>query len=149
MYRAPVFHDDAPLISNDISDAFLSTDVDPDYQAPTFPIDSIASGYSTNSTTLAQECALVGAGLGGGIQNTKELHVLSYEETINGPERDQWLESIEKEYQRMIDNGVFIPCAPEDVPVGAKILSNVWAMKKKANGTFRARLNARGRRRTL
>ena len=144
VYRAPVFHDDAPLISNDISDAFLSTDVDPDYQAPTFPIDSIASGYSTNSTTLAQECALVGAGLGGGIQNTKELHVLTYEEAINGPERDQWLESIENEYQRMIDNGVFIPCAPEDVPVGAKILSNVWAMKKKANGTFRARLNARG-----
>ena len=31
-----------------------------------------------------------------------------------------------------------------DVPAGAKILSSTWAMKKKANGTKRARLNARG-----
>jgi len=31
-----------------------------------------------------------------------------------------------------------------DVPEGAKIITSTWAMKKKANGTFRARLNARG-----
>ena len=133
---------DYPL--SDISGAFIQADIDPDYVAPKFPVDSVPSGYSANSTDLAKECAMVGAGLGGGIQNTKELHVLKYEEAINGPERDQWLESIEKDYQRMIDNGVFIPCSPVDVPADAKILSNVWAMKKKANGTFRARLNARG-----
>ena len=128
----------------DISNAYQHANIDPEYQAPTFPVDCEASGYSSNSSPFARECALVGAGLGGGIQNTKELHVLTYNEAINGPEREQWLESIEKEYQRMIDNGVFIPCAPEEVPADAKILSNVWAMKKKASGAFRARLNARG-----
>ena len=30
------------------------------------------------------------------------------------------------------------------MPEGAKIITSTWAMKKKANGTFRARLNARG-----
>ena len=30
------------------------------------------------------------------------------------------------------------------MPEAAKILTSTWAMKKKANGTFRARLNARG-----
>ena len=32
----------------------------------------------------------------------------------------------------------------KDIPNTAKILTTMWAMKKKANGTFRARLNARG-----
>ncbi len=32
----------------------------------------------------------------------------------------------------------------EDVPPGAKILTSTWAMKKKSNGKFRARLNCRG-----
>ena len=128
----------------DISNAYQQVPIDSEYQAPEFPVDCEASGMSPNSSPFARECALVGAGLGGGIQNTRELHVLTYEEAINGPERDQWLESIEKEYQRMIDNGVFIPCDPVEVPADAKILSNVWAMKKKASGAFRARLNARG-----
>lgn len=32
----------------------------------------------------------------------------------------------------------------EDVPQDATILTSTWAMKKKANGKFRAQLNARG-----
>jgi hypothetical protein len=32
----------------------------------------------------------------------------------------------------------------KDVPEGTKILMLTWAMKKKANGTYRARMNAQG-----
>ena len=30
------------------------------------------------------------------------------------------------------------------MPAGAKVLTSTWAMKKKSNGTFRARINGRG-----
>ena len=39
---------------------------------------------------------------------------------------------------------MWTPVQIKDVPTNAKILTSTWAMKKKANGTFRARCNARG-----
>jgi hypothetical protein len=44
----------------------------------------------------------------------------------------------------MVNNNVWIPVPKSDVPQQAKVLTSTWAMKKKANGTFRARLNCRG-----
>jgi hypothetical protein len=44
----------------------------------------------------------------------------------------------------MVNNNVWIPVSKSDVPQEAKVLSSTWAMKKKANGTFRACLNCRG-----
>lgn len=38
----------------------------------------------------------------------------------------------------------FEPVKLEDVPKGEKILTTTWAMKKKSNGKFRARMNMRG-----
>ncbi|KAL7563155.1 hypothetical protein ACA910_014434 [Epithemia clementina (nom. ined.)] len=86
----------------------------------------------------------VGAGLGGGIQNTQELHVLTYKEAMRTPDRDKWQQAVEEEYERMINNNVFIPCPKSEVPAGSKILTSTWAMKKKANGVYRGRINAKG-----
>jgi len=44
----------------------------------------------------------------------------------------------------MEDHGVFKAVPRDEVPEGAKILTSTWAMKKKASGKYRARLNARG-----
>ena len=44
----------------------------------------------------------------------------------------------------MIEHKVFEVVPTEEIPKGAKILSSTWAMKKKASGVHRARLNARG-----
>jgi hypothetical protein len=90
------------------------------------------------------EVACVGAGLGGGFVNTKELHVMKYDEALAGPDHEQWKEAVLEEHGRMEDHQVFEAVPREEVPDGAKILSSTWAMKKKANGTYRARLNARG-----
>ena len=38
---------------------------------------------------------------------------------------------------------VWTPRRLKDVPAGAKFITTTWAMKKKANGTYRDRLNAR------
>jgi hypothetical protein len=44
----------------------------------------------------------------------------------------------------MVDHEVFKAVKKKDVPQGTKVLSSTWAMKKKSNGKFLARINARG-----
>ena len=45
------------------------------------------------------EFANVGAGVGGGFKNTKELKVMNYKEAINGPDGVRWQAEVENEYQ--------------------------------------------------
>jgi len=44
----------------------------------------------------------------------------------------------------MIKVGVWEAVPRNKVPKDAKVISTTWAMKKKSNGTFRARVNAWG-----
>ena len=91
-----------------------------------------------------EELALIGASLGGGFVNTAELKPMKFNEAMETPDKDKWYDAVDDEHQRFVDQDVFETIAREDVPSGAKIMSSTWAMKKKSNGTFRARLNARG-----
>jgi hypothetical protein len=90
------------------------------------------------------EVACVGAGIGGGFTNMMELHVLKYDQAVNGPEAKEWDKAIEEEHKQMLDHEVFQTIPRDDVPRGSKILTSTWAMKKKSNGVYGARLNARG-----
>lgn len=91
-----------------------------------------------------QEYACVGAGIGGGFQNTKELHVMKYKEAMRSPDKKKWDQAVDGEHENMRKYGVWTPVALQDLPPGTKILTTTWAMKKKANGTHRARVVARG-----
>jgi hypothetical protein len=42
------------------------------------------------------EVACVGAGIGGGFANTMELHVMKYDQAMNGPEAEQWAVAVEE-----------------------------------------------------
>jgi hypothetical protein len=44
----------------------------------------------------------------------------------------------------MVDNKVFQPVPINEITEGTKIMTSAWAMKEKSNGTYRARINARG-----
>ena len=55
-----------------------------------------------------------------------------------------WTNSVDSEQQRMVDHKVFKTIKKKDVPPNAKILTLIWAMKQKADGTKRARVNAHG-----
>jgi hypothetical protein len=44
----------------------------------------------------------------------------------------------------MVKNQVWRAVPSKDVTRNAKVMSSTWAMKKKSNGTYRARFNARG-----
>jgi hypothetical protein len=49
-----------------------------------------------------------------------------------------------EEHERMVNINVWLALQRKEVPAGANIISFPWAMKKKSNGQYRARLNARG-----
>jgi hypothetical protein len=90
------------------------------------------------------EIACVGAGLGGGFENTNELHVMKYNAAMNGPDAKHWVIGVDEEHDRMEKHQVFESTPRENLPHNTKVMTSTWAMKKKANGAFRARLNARG-----
>ena len=90
------------------------------------------------------ECGCVGAGIGSGIVNTNELKVIGYDEAMQRKDKNEWLKSINEEHDRMMKNKVWMVAKKKDVPKNADIIDSTWAMKKKANGQYRACLAARG-----
>ncbi len=84
------------------------------------------------------------AGIGGVFANTQELQVIKYDEAINGPNGELWKAEVAKEHQRTIDSGVFEPVKMSKVPEGVKLITTIWAMKKKGSGTLHGRVNVRG-----
>jgi len=76
--------------------------------------------------------------------DTNELHVMKYDEAMETDEAEEWHNAVEEEHERFEKHKAFKAVPREDVPEGAKILTSTWAMKKKANGMKRARLNAIG-----
>jgi hypothetical protein len=93
---------------------------------------------------LFTEISNVGAGVGGGFENTQELRVMMYNEAISGPDSELWKAEVDNEYNHMVKNKVFETVYKKDLQPGTKVIDSVWAMKKKSNGTLHGRLNARG-----
>ena len=94
--------------------------------------------------TDESEIACVGAGLGGGFESTNELHVLKYKDAMASSSKPEWEAAVAEEHARMQKHNVWEPVSRSSLPEGTKPLTSTWAMKKKANGKHRARLNARG-----
>ena len=90
------------------------------------------------------EVACVGAGIGGGFINTAELKPMKYKEAMSKPDADKWKAAVLEEKRKIDDYQVFKEVPRSSIPDDAKVLTSTWAMKKKANGVYRARLNARG-----
>ena len=105
---------------------------------------SMATNEMCNEDVLVDyEMAAVGAGLGGGFENTRELKVMKYKETMKD-DPGNWLPAVVEEHDRMVKHKVWKPVKKSEVPVRSKVLTSTWAMKKKSNGTYRARINGRG-----
>jgi hypothetical protein len=69
---------------------------------------------------------------------------MKYKEAMASSDHDKWQKAVDEEHERMLKPNVWKPVLRKNVPERAKILTSTWAMKKKANGTYRARMNARG-----
>ena len=86
------------------------------------------------------EFRCVGAGLGGGFQDTHELHVMKYDEAMNS----HWNKAVEEEHDRMKKHTMFEQVLISELPPGTNVIDSTWAMKKKASGVYHGRVAARG-----
>ena len=114
------------------------------YEALQDAIDEDELEVSLEVLNTFAEYANVGAGLGGGFENTKELRVLKYEEALSGPDVEKWAKEFDKEHERMVTHKTWIAVPRSSVPKGIKLIDSTWACKKKSNGMLRGRLNAHG-----
>ena len=73
--------------------------------------------------------ACVGAGLGGGFDNTNELHVMKYHEVMARAEKSRWKEAVKEKYDHTTKFKVFQTVPKNKVPEDAKVLTSTWEMK--------------------
>ncbi len=78
----------------------------------------------------------MGAGLGGGFEDTNELKSMKYKEAKTGPYGKAWKQEIKNEHNFMVNNRVFEGVNKSDLPKGAKVIGSTWACKKKGTGTL-------------
>ena len=137
--QAPATVDDDAA---DPSDSEQEDEDDGPRRSSRTPVQRQLLSYSSPGEQV--ETALVGAGIGGGFSHTAELKPMKYNQAMAGSDRAEWEKSVDQEHDKMEKHGVFEEVPRSKVPPGAKILSTTWAMKQKANGVKRARMNARG-----
>ena len=89
------------------------------------------------------EYTLAGA-TGTNYGNTAELNVMNYKQAMATVHHKEWEKAVKVEHEKMVKYNVFSAVKPEDVPENVKLMDFAWAMKKKANGSHRARLALRG-----
>ena len=63
---------------------------------------------------------------------------------MNGPDNGKWKEEIENEHKQMVTNKVWEPLDKKNLPEGAKVITWIWACKKKSNSTYHGQLTDRG-----
>ncbi len=90
------------------------------------------------------DISLVGAGVGGGFNSTSKLKVMNYQEAIQSPNVAHW--KVEVKIEKILFNKfkVLTVIPLSQVPKGIKIMTTVWAMKKKPDEKPRGRFNAGG-----
>jgi hypothetical protein len=71
---------------------------------------------ATGEFSQLPEFDLVGMCIGGGFNNTEELHVLTYEQAMQSSHHREWDDAVEQEQNRMLQHGVFVPIRIEDMP---------------------------------
>ena len=67
---------------------------------------------------------------------------MMYDEAMASPDRLHWEKAVKEEHEKMVAHGVWVPVKRSDLTKDDDIIDTVWAMKKKANGDYRARINA-------
>jgi Reverse transcriptase (RNA-dependent DNA polymerase) len=59
-------------------------------------------------------------------------------------DKEYWKAAVDEKHQRMIKHNVWAEVQRDSLTEDMKIITSTWAMKKKSNGVYRARLAARG-----
>jgi hypothetical protein len=127
-------------VSNTIGDNKLTTRSGRNIRKPERFRDDLSNTLVDEKTCTITKALLVGAAIGEGIEHTRELQVIKYKDSMNGPDKNEWKLAVKEEHDRMVNNNVWIPIQLNNLPPNIKPLSTTWVLKKKANGQFRARI---------
>ncbi len=88
--------------------------------------------------------AVVGAGIGGCVDNTSKLQVMNYKQAMQSMDADGWKHKIDNEHEKMICNGVWEAVEKADQPFDAKVITMNLARKKKANNMLGGQVVTKG-----
>jgi hypothetical protein len=78
------------------------------------------------------------------IMPMEELHVIKFNKAMKSKDKKNWVKAVQEEYDRMIKSGAWTAVDKDTLKATDKVLTTTWAMKKKSNGSYRVRINARG-----
>ena len=98
------------------------------------------------AATLADEIGeifLVGA-TGHNYGNAAKLNVMNYKQAMASVDKNKWDAAVKVKHDKMKKYNVFRVVNWKDLPPGTKLFDSTWAMKKKPDGTYRARNAIRG-----
>ena len=98
------------------------------------------------AATLADETGeifLVGKN-GHNYGNTAELNVMNYKQAMTSIDKKERDAAVKEEHDKMKKYNVFKVINRRDLPPGTKLFDSTWAMKKKPDGSYRARNAIRG-----
>jgi Reverse transcriptase (RNA-dependent DNA polymerase) len=70
--------------------------------------------------------------------------VMNYNRAMSSKDRQKWIYAVKEEHDRMVNANVWTAVDRHEINESDKILTTTWAMKKKANGSFKARINTKG-----
>ena len=69
---------------------------------------------------------------------------MTYKEAMASVDKEEWDAAVKEEHDKMKKYNVFRVVNRKDLPPGTKLFDSTWAMKKKADGSYRARNAIRG-----
>ncbi len=87
------------------------------------------------------EFANVGAGIGGGFENTVDLKPMKYKEVINELDGEARAKEIDNEHDCMVKNDAWEPVKKCSLPKGTKVIDSTGACKKKCTRKLHEHLN--------
>ena len=58
---------------------------------------------------IKEEIVAVGAGLGGGFENTKESKVIKFKEAVAIKDKNNWQKAVDEDHERLIQHKVWTP----------------------------------------
>src|SRR5210317_1405024 len=69
---------------------------------------------------------------------------ITYQEAINGPNKEQWEKAIEEEVKKCKQNEVYKTIKISEVPQNKRLVGSRWVLERRKDGQFRARVVAQG-----